>query len=214
VGRGCAGRICAGRQAVYIMSMALGTGRQKVVIQISGGLGSPPDYNILHLAGAADDATAAQNAVNYLGTYYNAFKSWMPNGQIVTVGSQVLELSTGAPHDIAVTPVSVAGTDFSGFTPPQCAVVVSWKTHTATRKGRGRSFLGPIGRAGCTTNGTPLPAMVTAMQTAASTLINDLSVGGFPLVVLNAATPTAALEVVSAVVRGASFHTQRRRALA
>jgi hypothetical protein len=213
VGWGCEGRICAGRRPSYIMSMALGSGRQKVVVSIGGGLGSPPDYNIIHLAGPADDDTAAQNAVNYLGVFYDAFKSWMPNGQICTVGSQVLELYTGAPHELGVTPVNVGGTDFSGFTPPQCAVVMSWGTTTATRKGRGRSFLGPIGRVGCTTNGTPLPAMVTAMQNAANTLLGDLSVGGFPMVILNETNPTAALEVVRAVCRGASFHTQRRRAL-
>jgi hypothetical protein len=121
-------------------------------------------------------------------------------------------METDPPTVLAVPPQTVTGTDFSGYCPPQCAVVVSWKTILASRSGRGRSYMGPIGRAGETTNGTPTPAFATALQTAANTLISDLTALPAAKVLYNEQTKAWA-GVTSAVVRGGSFHTQRRRAV-
>lgn len=191
----------------------MGAGRQKVVVQITGGSGSPPDYNLHWLTANIDDLANIQNGVDYLGVFYDAIKAWYPFGTHISVGSQVVEYANDPHKELAVTPVTVNGTDSSGFCPPQCAVVVSWQTATAQRWGRGRSYIGPVGRAGETTNGTPTPAFVTALQDAASTLVNDLSVAGCGKAIFNPVGPNSISEVIRGVVRGGSFHTQRRRAV-
>lgn len=184
----------------------------KITVAINGGAGSPPDYNV-HYVTSSDQLPATLTTVlGKFHDFYDAVKAWFPNGQVFTIGAQVLNMETTPPTVLAVPPVTVNGTDFSGYCPPQCAVVVSWKTILASRSGRGRSFMGPVGRAGETTNGTPTPAFVTALQTAANTLISSLEPLPAAKVLYNETTKAWA-GVTSAVVRGGSFHTQRRRAL-
>mgnify|MGYP001054204639 CR=1 FL=1 len=184
----------------------------KITVAINGGAGSPPDYNV-HFVSTADQLPATMTAVlTQFKNFYDAVKAWFPNGQIFTIGAQVLDMETTPPTVLAVPPQTVTGTDFSGYCPPQCAVVVSWKTILASRSGRGRSYIGPVGRAGETTNGTPTPAFATALQTAANGLISGLTPVPAAKVLYNPATAAFA-GVTSAVVRGGSFHTQRRRAV-
>ena len=145
----------------------------KITVAINGGAGSPPDYNV-HFVSTADQLPATMTAVlTQFKNFYDAVKAWFPNGQIFTIGAQVLDMETTPPTVLAVPPQTVTGTDFSGYCPPQCAVVVSWKTILASRSGRGRSYIGPVGRAGETTNGTPTPAFGSSNSSEWSDLWTD-----------------------------------------
>lgn len=184
----------------------------KISVAIAGGAGSPPDYNVHYITSPDQLPATITAALGKFHDFYDAVKAYFPNGQSFTIGSQLLNMETTPPTVLPIAPVSVSGTDFSGYCPPQCAVVVSWKTLSASRSGRGRSYIGPIGRAGETTNGTPTPAFATALQTAATALIAGLSSVSCQKVLYNEST-RAFIGVASAVVRGGSFHTQRRRAV-
>jgi hypothetical protein len=186
----------------------------KVVNTITGSPGSPPDYNVMHFIDVAATTASAQAIVQVVADFYTAIKAYYGGGVIVTAGATVYQDPPGFNLLVPTAPVAVSGTDLSGYTAPQLAVVVSWRTMLATRTGRGRTFLGPLGRASETTNGTPTPAMVTTMQTAANNLIantNALS-GGASYVVYSPKLGTQQL-ITSALVRGGTFHTQRRRAV-
>jgi hypothetical protein len=187
----------------------------KVVNTITGSPGSPPDYNVMHVIDVAASTPSAQAIVQAIANFYTAIKAYYGGGVHILCGSTVYQDPPGFNLLVPTAPVDVAGTDLSGYAAPQLSVVVSWRTMLATRSGRGRTFLGPLGRAAETTNGTPTPSMVTTMQTAATTLISDISAlsGGATFVVYSPKLGTQQ-QITSALVRGGSFHTQRRRALA
>lgn len=67
----------------------------------------------------------------------------------------------------------VQGQDSGGGMPPSQCVVVGWRTDSGGRRGKGRTFLGPLGKAGLETNGTPSSAMLTQIRGAATALVDD-----------------------------------------
>jgi hypothetical protein len=52
------------------------------------------------------------------------------------------------------------------------AVVISWRTTSASRSGRGRTFLGPMGIQSLQSDGTPAAGLISAVRTAAQTLVD------------------------------------------
>lgn len=186
----------------------------KIVNAITGSPGSPPDYNVMHVNDVTGTLASAQAIVQSIADFYTAIKAYYGGGVHVTAGATVYQDPPGFNLLVGTAPVDVAGTDLSGYAAPQLSVVVSWRTIVATRSGRGRTFLGPFGRAAETTNGTPTPSMVTTMQTAATALIANLSAqSGSPRLVVYSQKLGLTQEVTSALVRGGTFHTQRRRAV-
>jgi len=67
-------------------------------------------------------------------------------------------------------PVATAGGAI--WAPPHLAICVSWKTSIRARRGRGRSFLGPLTGGQMQSDGTVLDASLTTLTTAATTLVN------------------------------------------
>ena len=57
-----------------------------------------------------------------------------------------------------------------GMTSALLAVVVSWRTTSASRSGRGRTFIGPLCAEAAQQDGTPTPACVNTIRDAASDL--------------------------------------------
>jgi len=118
------------------------------------------------------------------------------------------------PTIVAATPVtSVVGTGGVDI-PPQLASVVSWRTATAGRSGRGRTYLGMLGTASMTASNIS-SAFQTALNTAAGNLISQvkaLSLQGQPPY-LGVWSPTRG--VIREVLSGsmdATFDTMRSRA--
>jgi len=185
----------------------------KWVVTWSGNLGSLPAYNIHYIQVDTLSTTDLNNVNVALKNMYDAVKAYIPSSVNVTVGSSVIQVTGGAPAILPVAPLSLNGTDTSGNQPPQCAVVISWRSTLATREGRGRTFFGPVGNAGATQFGVPSSVFSTLLQTKATALISDLAALATPaqkVIYHLGGTPHV---VTSALVRGGSFHTQRRRAV-
>jgi hypothetical protein len=185
----------------------------KWTVTWSGNLGSLPAYNIHHIQIDTLSLTDMNNVNVALKNFYDAMKAYIPSSVNVTVGSSVVQVSGGPPTIIPVAPLTLNGTDTSGNEPPQCAVVISWRSSLATREGRGRTFFGPVGAAGSTNFGVPQFVFSTLLQTKATALISDLAALTPPAQKVIWGPSAGAHVVGSALVRGGSFHTQRRRAV-
>jgi hypothetical protein len=154
--------------------------------------------------------TQGQPLVSEMNTVLGAFKAfydslaaYRPTGSTVVTGSRVLYFlenwwtkpTFDANHKLltkgffntepviqGATPVtSTAGTGGTQI-PPQLASVVSWRTATSGRSGRGRTYLGNLAAAAQQVN-IVAAAFVTAANTAATTLIsavNGIQSAGFP----------------------------------
>lgn len=137
-----------------------------------------PGYNIWH-ARFVDSTPAALSlsaAVDALVDFYEAVDAYIVTGTTFTVGEGMILDPLGSPtyldDDSHTVTGSAGGTSMSNI---MCCTV-GWRTTSATRSGRGRTFLGPMGMSSATGNGTPADATLTTLRAAASDLV-DVSTG-------------------------------------
>ena len=66
--------------------------------------------------------------------------------------------------------------------PGGLALVVGWGTALRARRGKGRTFIGPLSQAAVAADGHPVPSVVSLFQTAAQTLVgHSTGVNGWAL---------------------------------
>lgn len=132
-----------------------------------------PGVNVWHCrtAGTAIDATTTGqlNALlGFLRTFYNTIGSWYPATTTITLGT-CTTVDTQA--EAAGTFATVTGTG-TGSAPQLLANVVTWKTSVAARRGRGRTFLGPLCTSAMQADGTPAAALQSDVSAAATALVS------------------------------------------
>jgi hypothetical protein len=77
--------------------------------------------------------------------YMSARNAWPSNAEVSWDGT-VRELGTDAPAMLSQqTPWAVTGGVSGGYSSAPSMACVTWRTSLATRRGRGRTFLGPVG---------------------------------------------------------------------
>lgn len=142
------------------------------------GFSGAPGYTNFHFAhepaeGAKWDASNAA-----VRTFFNSIAGLLPTGVLIqfpTVGD-VLDEGTGALEDTVplAAQASVAGSGSTLHAAP-VGMVVNWTTGIVVngRRVRGRTFLVPMTNAVFAADGTPLPASVTTLQSAAAALIGN-----------------------------------------
>lgn len=144
----------------------------RVPINISYPGTGGPGVNVWHCrtAGTAIDATTTGqlNALlGFLRTFYNTIASWYPATTTITLGT-CTTVDTQA--EAVGTFATVTGTG-TGSAPQLLANVVTWKTTIAARRGRGRTFLGPLCTSAMQNDGTPAAAIQSDVAAAAGALV-------------------------------------------
>lgn len=138
------------------------------------GTGSP-GVNVWHLRTVSDGPlnNDLEQIVDAIKDFYTAIASiYMPSTTIAGPGEAIKD-PEGSPEYEQVTPWSVAGlSSGSGYLPMASQLCVSWRTTSATRSGRGRTFLGPLSLSGVQADGTPTAGLISTVQTAATNLVN------------------------------------------
>lgn len=156
--------------------MAAGTFRLPVRIDW-GGPGSP-GVNVWHFR--CDDAfatglgSAFAAAVDAVHTFYSDLVGGFATGATVTC-DQAIRQEDQSSLSVDFPKLSAAAGAYDGA-PPVLAAVVSWKTSIAARRGRGRTFVGPLQFSAMDHDGTPTANLLTGMTSAAQALV-DASTG-------------------------------------
>jgi hypothetical protein len=135
------------------------------------GAGSP-GANIWHIRtvtgpGGAELAEA-NTLIGYIRAFYFSNVTEFPATTVFSIGT-VTEEETS--REISPTFATVTGTGV-GSAPQALAMVVTWRTEIAARRGRGRTFVGPLSTATMQNDGTPSTSSRNAIVTAASTLVS------------------------------------------
>jgi len=133
-----------------------------------------PGYNIWHVR----TATGAPHedlfeAVSALESFYTKIKALYQPGTRIVLGEGIIEDPLGSPSYVDDDSTTILGSGASAATPTMVALVVSWRTQSATRSGRGRTFLGPVSNGALQTDGTPEPNILNTVRNAAIDLVND-----------------------------------------
>lgn len=137
------------------------------------GAGSP-GVNVWHIRTVADPLAAGElsqaNAIiAFIRTFYNTILAHYPATTNLSLGTVTEE---GTSREIVPTMASLTGTGV-GSAPQALALVVTWRTSIAARRGRGRTFLGPHVTADIQSDGTPSSSLVSDVNSASATLISS-----------------------------------------
>jgi hypothetical protein len=157
------------------------------------------------------DAIATQCVLAWIGA--GSMNSRLDS--TVTMAEVIVRLGTDGGEDLLGSAVNASvGGLTGGAPPPNVAVLMHKRTARGGRRGRGRLFL-PWFCSDNDTNedGTLLPALVTAVQTAGAIWLADLATRNVPMHILHSPGQTAEgppNEVTSLVVSNL-VATQRRR---
>lgn len=152
----------------------------RTAVQITGGMLPDPAANIWHIrtgqeVGDATYADALQDAMDAIGTFYDTLKTSFGVGCRMEWDGTATELDTDTPRVAdGLTGFSVLSGGDSSL-PAADALIVQWRTSLATRRGRGRTFLGPLTRGAIEDNGTPTEPKRAEVLAAAQALVDASS---------------------------------------
>jgi len=105
------------------------------------------------------ELSEASALIGYIRTYF-------PSTTTLTLGTVVEE---GTSREIIPTMASLSGSG-TGSAPQALALVVTWRTTIAARRGRGRTFVGPLPTNAIQSDGTPSVSLLSTVGTAAAAL--------------------------------------------
>lgn len=139
--------------------------------------GSGGGTNTWHLRTLSDDGSATEiNALmGIVKAFYEDLGPAFPTAHTWTWDGTVTEVGTASPSLLGGmtgwTQTGAGGASNYGGAALQ--VCFSWKTTLATRRGRGRTFVGPLMNNAVEANGTLETTFLTGCRTAAQTLVSS-----------------------------------------
>jgi hypothetical protein len=136
------------------------------------GAGSP-GANIWHIRTVdplpVPELAKAQTLVGLIRSFYVGLAAHYPATTTLTLGTVTEE---GTSREITPTFATVTGTG-TGSAPQLLAVVVTWRTAIAARRGRGRTFIGPLTTADMQNDGTPSAVVISDVKASANSLVSS-----------------------------------------
>lgn len=133
-----------------------------------------PWMNVLHVR-TVDDAETGElgSALDALEEFYDGVRGFMPASVTITLGEGMIRDPLGSPEYVNDDRRVLQGSGAENqHMSALLAVVVSWRTSSATRSGRGRTFVGPLVWNAQEGNGTPSSTVLAAINTSAADLVS------------------------------------------
>jgi len=147
----------------------------RIPVEITGPALPDPGMNIWHARIGDVDPTFPDDVdvvSEWLHTFYGEIAGVYPSGTTISQSGEYVEVGTSTPQTIAEgAGWSVAATGGADPMPAANALMVSWRTSLATRRGRGRTFLGPLVRTLAEPNGTPEEGNRSLVQAKVNALV-------------------------------------------
>jgi hypothetical protein len=148
----------------------------RIRTSITGQPGAPY-LSTMYFTAAVEDLTAANAANDAVGAFWGTIDNQMLNGTSWATHNEVavLALDGTLTGTFGVAPQFGAGAIFGNITPPATQGLVKWATNLfiGGRRLRGHTFIPAIPTTNVAGGGTPAPNLLTAMDSAAATLIAD-----------------------------------------
>lgn len=134
-----------------------------------------PWMNVLHVRLVDDSETGELGAaLDAIEQFYNGVRGFIPSTASITIGEGMIRDPLGSPQYVDDDRRVLLGGGAEGqHLSALLAVAVGWRTSSATRSGRGRTFIGPLVLAANDGNGTPSATVLTAINNAAAGLVAD-----------------------------------------
>lgn len=171
--------------------------------------------NVWHVRTETSDqglGSELRDALGGLVDFYEACASVYSAYSTITIGESMIGDPYGSPFyaDDDVTVVNGGGQ--GDHAPALLAIVASWRTSSATRSGRGRTFVGPLTLAALQPDGTPGTAAVAAVQSAASGLVAASTGANGWAIGIHSTTQNLTRDITGFTVRDRFAYLSSRRA--
>jgi hypothetical protein len=137
--------------------------------------GGGPYMNVFHVRTVSNDVDLdvdLGNGLDALEAFYEEIKHLYSSLTQIRIGESMIIDPGGSPTYANDQPRTVTGTGSGDGLSPLLAVCVSWRTSSATRAGRGRTFVGPLIETVNDADGTPISFAITDITTAAANLVS------------------------------------------
>lgn len=148
----------------------------RATVKCNFAIGSGSGTNTWHLRTISSGGTTTEVAalMDLVKQFYTDTAILCLNTYTWEWDGLVQEIGTPTPSLLeAATPWTVAGSDSSSsHAAAPVMACVSWRSSAATRRGRGRTFLGPLSRNAIEADGTISPTQLTTLRTAAADLVS------------------------------------------
>jgi hypothetical protein len=183
----------------------------RIPVELSWPGTGAPGVNVFHLRTTEDSGTPGNDlivdeALDHLETFY----TWVANnilvqGTTVRMGGDIVDVTTQ--EGLTAPERTVTNLGATDAAPPALALVVGWKTSLVARRGRGRTFLGPLALNVIQTDGTPNNTILANLQTQVNTFVSEsmaIAGGAFAIWGQESAgleEPRVARDIVSGNVR-------------
>ena len=134
-----------------------------------------PGRNVWHvrtIGPSGDDTDQLGEALDALETFYTSIRTLYTIGTDIVMGEGMIKDPLGSPEYQADDRRVVHGSGAGGSAAPLLAIVCGWRTTSATRSGRGRTFLGPFKDTVYQNDGTPDTNALDTIRTAAGVLVS------------------------------------------
>jgi hypothetical protein len=149
--------------------------------------------NIFHVrtGGGIGEVATVNRAVGWLSTFYDAIDAVFPTGTAIQFEGTAVTVATEEPEYLeGLDTFNHAGAGGASVLPPANALVVGWRTSSATRSGRGRTFLGPMATPTAQADGTVTESWLSLVRTAAAAMVSSSEAADADGVALGVFSPT------------------------
>lgn len=145
-----------------------------------------PGVNVFHLRTTEESGTPGNelilgDAMVVLNDLYDAvYGSYAAQGAVATFAGAAVDVHTQ--EIVEADPWTAVAPGTGGSTAPVLQVCATWRTSIAARRGRGRTFFGPLGNAAVETDGTIVPGALGGIRTACEAFVtasNGIAGGSF-----------------------------------
>lgn len=131
-----------------------------------------PGVNVFHMRADDSNPLAAVGSLSgHLQTFYNSIISLFGGGLVAKSG-QPIDVDTNEVIDLA-SPWSTSPSAAPGNLPPALQLCIKWSTAQHTRRGTGRTFIGPLSSAWLGAGGLPDATSLTNLRNAVNTLVTN-----------------------------------------
>lgn len=134
-----------------------------------------PGRNVFHVRTIGpnqDDSEQLGEALDALQTFYETIKQYYPSGTTIRMGEGMIRDPLGNPEYEEDNVKTVVSGGSGGHLSPLLCACVSWRTTSASRSGRGRTFIGPFNVQAQDSDGTITASYLNLLRNAAATLVS------------------------------------------
>lgn len=130
-----------------------------------------PGANVFHCRDQLGSESFHDQA-DWLHTFFDAIKGLYNSTTTLRFLGDISGIGDDAGNLYTADPWTVTGTDTGSVAPAVLQMLTQWRAETGGRRGRGRTYIGPLGAGTVESNGTPAEGSRTVLLDAANDLID------------------------------------------